>query len=270
MAVSSPATRHVVKHGDVQIEVLARGNGPRVVMFPSLGRGATDFDDIAARIAAAGYRVLCPQPRGIGASRGLLAGITLHDYASDVAAVIEDDGGEPSVIAGHAFGNFVARTVAADYPELTRAIALLAATHVWPLPPDVRDSINKSHHMALSQEVRLRHLQHAFFAPGNDPRVWLGGWDEAVMLAERAATEATPKAEWWAAGMAPVLDLIPENDVCTPPESRDCYRDEFGINRITVLTVPNAGHALLPEQPRAVAEAVISYMGSLTSRPLHH
>lgn len=263
--MSSSATRRIIKHGDVRIEMFARGSGPRIVMLPSLGRGATDFDDIAERIAAAGYRVLCPQPRGIGGSRGPLTGITLHDCAADVAAVIEDDGGEPSVIAGHAFGNFVAWTMAADHPALTRAIALLAATHVWPLPPDVRDSINKSHQMALPDAVRLRHLQHAFFAPGNDPRVWLGGWDEEVMLAERAATEATPKEEWWTAGTAPVLDLIPENDVCSPPASRHRYQNEFGASRVTVVTVPNAGHALLPEQPQAVAEAVISYMRSLTS-----
>ncbi|MGQ0750133.1 MAG: alpha/beta fold hydrolase [Betaproteobacteria bacterium] len=240
----------------MRIEVFARGKGARVVMLPSLGRGATDFDEIAERVAAAGYRVLCPQPRGIGASRGPLEGITLHDYARDVAAVIEADGGEPSVIAGHAFGNFVARTSAADFPQLTRAIALLAATHVWPLPPDVRDSINKSHQMALPETVRLRHLQHAFFAPGNDPRVWLGGWDEAVMLAERAATEATPKPEWWTAGSAPVLDLVPENDVCTPPDSRERYRTEFGAHRVTLVLIPNAGHALLPEQPVAVADAL--------------
>jgi pimeloyl-ACP methyl ester carboxylesterase len=234
-----------------------------MVMLPSLGRGATDFDEIAQRIADAGYRVLCPQPRGIGASRGPIAGITLHDYAADVAAVIRHDGGEPSVIAGHAFGNFVARTVASDYPVLTRAIALLAATHVWPLPGDVRDSINKSHKMGLPDDERLRHLQHAFFAPGNDPRVWLGGWDEEVMLAERAATEATAKPEWWTAGTAVVLDLIPENDVCTPPHSRERYREEWGAQRVTVITIPNAGHALLPEQPHAVADHLIAYMRSL-------
>lgn len=261
--MSTPTTRRIVKEGNAQIEVFARGTGPRIVMVPSLGRGATDFDAIAERISAAGYRVLCPQPRGIGASTGALTGITLHDYARDVAAAINDDGGEPSVIAGHAFGNFVARTFAADYPKLTRAIALMAATHVWPLPADVRDSINKSHQMSLPDEVRLRHLQHAFFAPGNDPRVWLGGWDEAVMLAERAATEATPRGEWWTAGTAPVLDLQPENDVCTPPASRNRYREEFGAHRVAVVTLPNAGHALLPEQPIAVAEALIAYLRQL-------
>ena len=264
--MSRTAERRIVSHGAVRIEVFARGNGPRVVMLPSLGRGATDFDAIAERVAAAGYRVVCPQPRGIGASRGPLDAITLHDYARDVAAVIEADGGNPSVIAGHAFGNFVARTMAADYPQLTRAIALLAATHVWPLPPDVRDSINKSHQMALPGDVRLRHLQHAFFAPGNDPRVWLEGWNEEVMLAERAATEATPKPEWWNAGSAPVLDLVPENDVCTPADSRERYLDEFGAHRVTVALIPHAGHALLPEQPAAVADALVSFMERLVTK----
>ena len=259
----SAVERCIVDHDDVQIEVFGRGKGPRIVMLPSLGRGATDFDVIAERIAEAGYRVLCPQPRGIGATRGPLHGITLHDYAADVAAVIRRDGGKPTVIAGHAFGNFVARTMAADYPALTRAVALLAATHVWPLPADVRNSINKSHKMDLPDDERVRHLQHAFFAPLNDPRVWLGGWNEEVMLAERAATEATPKQEWWTAGSAPVLDLIPETDACTPPHSRERYREEFGPHRVTVITIPDAGHALLPEQPQAVAEHLIAYMKRL-------
>ncbi|MCI3950872.1 MAG: hydrolase [Burkholderiales bacterium] len=258
--MATVATRRIVQYGEVQIEVYSRGVGTRVVMLPSLGRGATDFDKIAERIAASGYRVLCPQPRGIGASRGPLTDITLHDYAGDVVAVIDDDGGGPSFIAGHAFGNFVARAVASDHPQLTRAIALLAAPHVWPLPPDVRESINKSHQMSLPDEERIRHLQHAFFAPGNDPRVWLGGWNEAVMLAERAATEATPKEEWWTAGTTPVVDLQPENDVCTPPASRNRYREEFGAHRVTIVSIPHAGHALLPEQPDAVADALIAYM----------
>lgn len=124
--MSNGPTRRIVQHGEVQIEVYARGTGARIVMLPSLGRGATDFDEIAERIAASGYRVLCPQPRGIGASRGPLADITLHDYAGDVAAVIDGDGGGPSFIAGHAFGNFVARAVAADHPQLT------APSRCWP------------------------------------------------------------------------------------------------------------------------------------------
>ncbi len=257
------AQTFTVQHDAVRIAVHAFGRGSRIVMLPSLGRGAADFFDIAQRLAAAGYRVLCPEPRGLGSSQGPLANITLHDYARDVARVIEHDGGGPTVVAGHAFGNFVARTTAADYPQLVRAVVLLAATHTWPLAADLRDSINKCHRMQLPEAERLQHLQHVFFAPGNDARVWLGDWDEDVMHAERAATEATPKPEWWTAGTAPVLDVLALNDPLSPPHSVNCYRDEWGADRVTVIGIPNAAHALLPEQPAAVAEAIFNYMRKL-------
>jgi len=255
--------RNIVERGDARIEVLAQGSGPLVVLIPSLGRGAHDFDDLAQRLAAAGYRALRPQPRGIGGSTGPMKDITLHDYARDVAAVIESNGGGPAVLAGHAFGNFVVRTTAADFPHLTKAVILLGATHVWPVPPDVRASINKSHDMSLPEAERIRCMQHAFFAPGNDPRVWLGSWHEEVMHAERAATEATPREEWWHAGRAPILDVQPEQDVMTPPESRNRYVNDLGADRVTTALIPRAGHALLPEQPDAVAKALLDYLKTL-------
>ena len=162
--------RKTVERSDVRIEYFARGHGPLVVLLPSLGRGAEDFDDIAPRLAHA-CRAIAPQPRGIGGSRGPMAAITLHDFAKDIAAVIENEGREPAVIGGHAFGNFVARTLATDRPDLVRGVALLGATHVWPVPPDVRDSIMKSSDLKLPEAERIEHLKHAFFAPGSDPRV---------------------------------------------------------------------------------------------------
>ncbi|MEY4600108.1 MAG: hypothetical protein RLZZ445_2905 [Pseudomonadota bacterium] len=252
-----------VERDGVRIVVHACGHGPRVVMMPSLGRGAPDFFVIAERLATAGYRVLCPEPRGLGGSQGPLHGITLHDFASDIAMVIEHDGGGPTVVAGHAFGNFVARTMAADHPKLVRAVVLLAATHTWPLAPELRDSINKCHQMDLPEATRLKHLQHVFFAPGNDASVWLGGWDEEVMHAERDATEATPKPEWWTAGTAPVLDVLSLRDPLSPPDSIYNYRDQWGADRVTIAKIDNAAHALLPEQPVAVADAIIAYMKQL-------
>jgi pimeloyl-ACP methyl ester carboxylesterase len=261
--MTPPVTRSIVKRADVRIELLSQGKGPLVVMIPSLGRPAEDFDDLSRRLAEAGYRALRPQPRGIGKSKGPMHGLTLHDFARDMAAVIGKNGGGPAVMAGHAFGNFVARATAADFPGLVRAVALLGATHVWPVPPDIRTSINKSHDMSLPEEERIRAMKHAFFAPDNDPRIWLGDWHEEVMHAEREATEATPREEWWHAGKAPVLDVQPEKDVMTPPETRNRYRDEFGADRVTMTVIPNAGHALLPEQPEAVAKAMLDYFKRL-------
>ena len=188
-----------------------------------------------------------------------MTGITLHDYARDVAAVIEKEGSGPALIGGHAFGNFVARATATDRPELVCGIALLAATHVWPLPANIRESITKSGDPSLPDAERLKHLKHAFFAPGSDASVWLTGWYPEVKKAQRAATDTTPQAEWWQAGTAPILDVQPESDVMITPETQSRYRDELG-ERVSIVRIPNAGHALLPEQPEAVARALLDFV----------
>jgi pimeloyl-ACP methyl ester carboxylesterase len=93
--------------------------------------------------------------------------------------------------------------------------------------------------------------------------VWLDGWREDVMHMEREATEATPKPEWWNAGTAPVLDLQSECDPLSPPDSRNCYVEQFGAHRVTITLIPGAAHALLPEQPEAVARAMLDYLKKL-------
>jgi pimeloyl-ACP methyl ester carboxylesterase len=39
-------------------------------------------------------------------------------------------------------------------------------------------------------------------------------------------------------------------------------RDEFG-ERASVVVIPNASHALIPEQPAAVVEAIVAWIGKL-------
>src|SRR5437763_6994102 len=140
------AMQHVmVTRGDVRLEVLAQGKGPTIVLLPSLGRGATDFDPIAEHLADAGFRVLRPQPRGIGQSTGPWQGIKLEDLAADIAAVVERDNNGPALVVGHAFGNRVARMLATARPELVRAVGLVAANVGRnPSPPDVRAAIRMS------------------------------------------------------------------------------------------------------------------------------
>src|SRR5579872_3187631 len=101
-------TREVLRRDDVRIEVIAEGRGRLLVLLPSLGRDSEEFDPVAEQLAAAGLRVLRPQPRGYGRSTGPMTHITLHDYARDVAAVIEHENAGPAILAGHAFGHFVA------------------------------------------------------------------------------------------------------------------------------------------------------------------
>jgi pimeloyl-ACP methyl ester carboxylesterase len=253
------ARRTAVARGDVSIEVLIDGDGPPIMLLPSLGRGAEDFEIIAARLAGAAFLVLRPQPRGIGASRGPLAGIDLHDYAADVAAVIEEVGAGPAFVVGHAFGNRVARMLATDRPDLVRAISLVAANVGRdPSPPYVRAAIRASADPSLPDDIRLEALRFAFFAPGNDPSAWLSGWHPEVLAAERIAGDRTSREADYAGGAAPILYLQPSHDPLAHGDHAREYPRQLG-DRVTIVMIPRASHAAIAEQPEFISDALIDY-----------
>lgn len=254
--------------GGARIAVTVAGEGPALVLLPSLGRGIEDFDALVPSLVAAGLQVIRPQPRWIGESTGPVEGVTLHDLAADVAAVIETLAAAPAVIAGHAFGNYVARSLATDRPELVRGVALLAASPGKAPPgevtisPAMRAAIMGSGDESLPTPVRLAHLRAAFFASGHDPTPWLDGWHATAKRAQRAAIERTPVEEFFAAGQAPLLDLQAEEDRVAPPVQGRFLKSCLG-DRVTIATIPSAGHALLPEQPKAVVRALLHWIAGL-------
>ncbi len=254
-------TRQYVRYGEVAIDVIVEGQGPAIVLLPSLARDSEDYDAVAEGLAAAGYRVLRPQPRGIGKSTGPTTGISLHDFARDVAEVIKAFGNGKAVIVGHAYGNWVARMTAVDHPALVRGVVIAAAA-AKQYPPELAAAINVAGNPALPDDERIKALRFAFFAPGSDPKVWLDGWHPGVRDRQRAAAAAVKQSDWWSAGSVPLLDLQAASDPFKPPDKRNEMKDEFG-DRVTVAVVPNASHALSPEQPKAVVEALVAWVKTL-------
>jgi pimeloyl-ACP methyl ester carboxylesterase len=266
LGAGAPPTQSVATNGAARIEVLAQGSGPTIVILPSLGRGAADYDQFADLLVEKGFRVLRPQPRGIGGSTGPMTDLTMHDYAADVAAVITQEAHGPVIVVGHAFGNFVARMLATDHPALVAKLVLAAASP-GKLPPgekgpviapDISTAIDESANPALPETERLKALQAAFFAPGNDPRVWLGGWHPEAMAAERAAEKATSADAWFAGGQAPILLLQAAEDAVAPLDQSSVLKDALG-DRVAIVLIAHAGHALVPEQPAAVVEAITDF-----------
>lgn len=264
MGAEAQSARHreLVRYDDVSLVVVAEGQGPLVVLLPSRGRDSEDYDDVAAGIARAGYRVLRPQPRGVAGSTGPMDGITLHDLAKDIAVVIDrEGGGAPAVVVGHAFGNWVARMTAVDHPKLVRGVVIVAAA-AKKYPPELSAAVSKAGDPALSDQERLKYLRDAFFAPGHDPTVWLKGWYPEANASQDGAAKATKQSEWWPAGTAPLFDLQAADDPFKPVAARGELKEEFG-DRVTIAVIPNASHALIPEQPQAVVDAIVGWMRTL-------
>jgi pimeloyl-ACP methyl ester carboxylesterase len=259
MAVAVQAADHVVARGAVRLELIDNGAGPAIVMIPSLGRGAHDFDDLAGRLTAAGFRVIRLQPRGIGASTGPMTGLTLHDLADDVALAITGSGLKSAVVLGHDDGNRIARATAAYHPDLVSRVILVGAGGKVPPDPEAAAALRAVFDASLTPEAHLHAVDVGFFAPGNDPSVWRDGWHPDVATMERSAGAATPLKDWWTAGSAPLLVVVGNQDRIAPPANGDLLKHDVG-DRAVVVHLNGAGHALLPEQPRALADAIIAYL----------
>lgn len=253
--------RTLVENGPVKIDLIAEGAGPLLVILPSRGRDSEEFDEIAAGLATAGFRILRPQPRGAGASTGPSDNIRLQDLAADVAHVIERENVGPAVIIGHAYGNWVARMAATDHPRLVRGIVLVAAA-AKTFPDELRAVVQKSGDAKAPPAERLEALRKGFFKNPELAELWLKGWaPEANRLQGLAATN-TKQAEYWNAGKVPFLDLVPDSDPFKPQEKWFETREEFG-NRATVKIIPNASHALVPEQPQLIIKEIVEWLRSL-------
>ena len=251
------------------LECHVRGDGPAVVLLPSLGRGARDFDDLSTRLAEAGYRTIRPEPRGIGGSALGPDAIAMEDLADDVARVIralvpETHWGRTTVV-GHAFGNRVTRMLATIHPELVDSVVLLACGGFIHPRPEIAAALGAVFDSTLDERAHLDAVRTVFFAPGNDAAVWNDGWYPRTAAVQTTATKTTAVESWWSAGRADVLVVQPADDAIAVPENAVRLVEVIG-DRARLVTIANAGHALLPEQPETVATTVLSWLRERVSR----
>ncbi len=247
-----------------QLEVTVEGpeGGAPLVMLPSSQRDASDFDDSAGRLADAGFRVLRPWPRGMGRSTATTEALTLSVLAADAMASVQAlGGGRPAILIGHAFGHFVARVADFEHASQVRGVVIAAAAARM-FPAQVTQTLAIASDPTQPVTERLRQLRLGFFAEGNDPRAWLEGWHPQLRAVYRAAGAVPDKSVWWPVTHSPILDLQASEDPWRPPETRQELRAALG-EKVTVREIAHASHALLVEQPQAVADNVIEWVATL-------
>lgn len=244
------------------MEVAAWGEeGVPVVLLASLGRGAADFEDLGQRLARAGFLAIAPNPRGVAGTTGSFDGTDLFDLAADVAFVVNAARSGAVHIVGHQFGGLVARALAHGRPDLVRSVTLLGCASLDGAP----EAVLASAASAIPDGdagARLAVGPANLFAGGNESSAWSGGWWPATAAGQATALVATTDAALALGGSAPLAIIQGLEDRVTPPaagyalfEARD--------RKARVLDVPGAGYALLPEQPKFVAETLVEFLRTL-------
>lgn len=237
-----------------------------VVLLASLGRPASDFNELVDALVAAGYRTVAVESRGILQwSGGGFSSFSLHDLAEDVQRVVAQatpaDHKRVHLI-GHAFGNRVARTFATLFPDRTAGLVLVAAgDKTANMPKDVARALRISTLGFLPWSIRGPYVTQVFFAPGHVvPAYWQHGWSSWGAIGQARAAMAANSSSFNAGGSGPMLVLQAQDDVIAPPkDAGELLKATYGA-RVTLVPIASAGHALLPEQPEAIAKAVVNFL----------
>jgi len=143
------------------------------------------------------------------------------------------------------FQDLVANTAEADSQEVILS-GMVGAFAFW-----------------LSPSQREPYVKHAFFAPMSDvPYYWISGWyrDAGWMQEALDVDHSSTSADWVSGGNAPMLVMQGEYDIAAPIEN-GTYLQETYPDRVTLIVVPDAGHAMLAEQVEFIGDHVISYLG---------
>jgi len=145
-----------------------------------------------------------------------------------------------------------------DYPNLVRAV-ILASAQASKVAPDVAATPFIAGDTSAPEAQRLAALRKAFFAPGHDARIWLDGWYPDTLQMQRTALAAVKREDYWSCGTVPLLEIIAEHDPFKPREAWGELRAQFA-QPIETEVVKDAAHALFPEQPDTVANAILPWV----------
>jgi epoxide hydrolase 4 len=117
--------------GGQRLHYVEAGAGPLVVLlhgFPEFWYG---WRLQIVPLAAAGFRVVAPDTRGINLS-SKPEGVKAYDVgllAADIVDLIHERGEQSALVAGHDWGGSIAWELAMNHPEVVDRLAILNAAH---------------------------------------------------------------------------------------------------------------------------------------------
>jgi pimeloyl-ACP methyl ester carboxylesterase len=257
---------------DIQLHVrrVVDPPAPPILLLHGLGVGGAVWQAFARRLSPH-LAAIAPDLRGHGQSDAPPFGYAPHDYAADLAELIEDMVEPPLPVAGHSLGALVGLALAEQYPDLVDKLVLLD-------PPVDPDRPNRE----VPSVFRLRH------APPGELEAYLlsrdpgGGQMLAGILANlfRQASDAafealldaddrvgrSPRAGQTALERAariqqPTLVMQADPDHGGVLGDAAAQRLVERLPRGKLLKIAGATHALHASHPAEVAAAILEFVG---------
>jgi 3-oxoadipate enol-lactonase len=261
--------------GDVRLGYFVAGDGPPLMLVHGLAGGASNWSELAPRLARR-HRVLVPDLPGHGGSTALPAAHSLDPFVDRLASLAEHERVERSAVVGHSLGGLLALRLAVRRPELVRAIVLAASAGIRSatreaerylaiaafLRPATRYS---RHRRAIASSRFLRNLVFGYFG-ASDPAAMPEGAVHGFLAPLRTHTD-TATARRALVRDDPRIDLervqCPVLVLWGARDNQVTVTDAFEYARrlrAPLRMIADCGHLLIGERPDACADAIEEFL----------
>jgi non-heme chloroperoxidase len=243
------------------------GEGPMVVLAHGWTLGQSVWAPVAHRLVAAGHTVVVYDQRGHGESEAGSDGFTIERLGADLAAVLEAVDARDAVLAGHSMGGMTVQAMALQRPDVVRdrvaRVALVStASHGlgrgaqadkiaarFIASPLIDRVMRTRRGHALTRGTVGRTVRHAHVAATRDYFVACPPATRGLLLAAMQAMDLSALQ----AIDAPVTVVVGTRDQLTPLRLGRELAARLGAE---LVTLPDAGHMLMYEEPDRLAEVL--------------
>lgn len=253
------------------VEYHVGGAGKPLLLVHGLGGSAENWVEVVPELVQR-YRVIAIDLPGHAGSATLARGATMDEFANATASVLDAEGVETALVAGHSLGGLVALRLARSRPELVRGLLLVAPAGIGTTSRTVEALVVAAATIRPGRAVaRFRHrwadrvwYRRALFRPwfvsdpvALTPRATHGLLSDQVRhtdtkIAGRAMIADDPRQDL--PGIAcPTLVLWGARDAQLPLQDAFEYARRLHAR---LRVVADCGHLVIVERPHAVLDAL--------------
>ncbi|HSP77013.1 MAG TPA: alpha/beta fold hydrolase [Myxococcaceae bacterium] len=245
-------------------ELRGSGKGPPVVLVHGLGGAANGFARVFFGLARRFERVLAVDLPGHGFSPAFCGGpVCVRSQYEVLAAYCRKVVGEPAFVVGNSLGGAMSVSLAAEYPELVKALGLVAPAGADVGHERIREVLEVMDVRTTEQARQL--TQRLFHQPP-----WLAMTFAGVLRnvyatpavralsADALATREVLTAEMLGRLSMPVLCVWGGSERLLPPESLDFFRSHLPAHA-HVKEVPGFGHLPQVERPNELVSELLQF-----------
>lgn len=214
-----------------------------------------------------GYCVYAVDLPGHGKSESSDGQQTIGDYAHHLVGWLESIQLRRAVFVGHSMGSAIALTLAIHHPEYVVGLGLISAGARLRVNPEILSYAADQTTFLKAADLLVSHS----FSPTTSLRlVELSSrrileTRQSVFLGDLLACNCFDVMAHLGAVDQPTLVVCGAEDQMTPLRYAQFLTNSIPNAKLSVI--PGAGHMVMLEQPRLVADGLLTFLGAVSFRP---